>query len=252
MVIVFLLLATMTAAQEYRVPALLSSVAYCSSDEILEWSCRPCKELESMQPIDFYEFGDIQMFMAEDERANWVVFRGSDSLEDWLYNIDIGLEDGTWPCRFRIHGGFLAIWDEIFESIGKVVAGLNDSKPVVFAGHSLGGVMATLTAVNTTRWATIYTFGMPRIGDEAFSRCFSDSSHRRYVNERDIFAHLPPKAFGYRHGSQELWWTGTELIECSMWNGEDPECSDSWPGGTSIEEHRFFADVEFKCVGSRA
>ena len=251
MLFVLMLLVNVVYGVDYRKPALLSSSAYCNPDEILNWSCRPCKGISDIRVDSFYEIGaDVELYTAYDYEVNWVVFRGSDSIEDWLMNVDIELEPANWECEFSIHGGFKRVWEESYTDIQYVLSKVNRSRPIFFAGHSLGGVLATLTAYNLSYIdSPIYTFGMPRIGDNAFTDCFSSYELYRFVNERDIFAHLPPLFMDYRHPPREYWWIEDELNDCSPIDGEDMACSDSFPGGISIDDHRFFSNIEFKCVG---
>jgi predicted lipase len=201
--------------------------------------------LKSIRPIAYYELDNIEFYTAEDETHEWIVFRGSDSLEDWLFNIDLSMIQSEWPCNFHIHRGFLSIWNAIYSRLLSLVKNIN--KPVVMAGHSLGGVFATLTGLNMTTDASIYTFGMPRIGDADFVRCFEGRELIRFINKRDIVAHLPPMTLGYRHMPREIWYNDEDdIVECSLSNGEDMECSDSFPGGVSLTDHETFAGIRFK------
>jgi pimeloyl-ACP methyl ester carboxylesterase len=112
---------------------------------------------------------------------------------------------------------------------------------IVFVGHSLGGALATLAAVDfQDRYGygdriSIYTFGSPRVGNPGWAR-YVDSlpfGNRMYriVHRGDPVAHLPPNFLGYEHSSQmySILQNG-EYIKCSMkpGTGESPDCLDDW------------------------
>ncbi|KAL6762402.1 Alpha/Beta hydrolase protein [Haematococcus lacustris] len=77
-------------------------------------------------------------------------------------------------------------------------------------GHSLGGAMATLTALGLKRQgynvAGLYTFGSPRVGNAGFSRLFRDAGlwtrSYRFVNEDDAVPQVPLTVMGYAHVGQ--------------------------------------------------
>ena len=64
-------------------------------------------------------------------------------------------------------------------------------------GHSLGGAMANLLALEIVRKfnliSELYTFGAPRLGNISFINYFSKliSNAKRIVHNRDIVPHLP-------------------------------------------------------------
>ena len=79
-----------------------------------------------------------------------------------------------------------------------------------FAGHSLGGAMATICAgrcVLDTRLPSpsgLFTFGSPRVGNHRYINYVS-IRHLRWVNNNDLVARMPPAWMGYRHCGQEMY-----------------------------------------------
>ena len=91
------------------------------------------------------------------------------------------------------------------------VVAQGSSKPIVIAGHSLGGAVATLLTYDALRWfpdigrrLILVTFGSPRVGDGKFATGFDAQARRgglthfRVANDEDVFTSLPPRPL-YRH-----------------------------------------------------
>ncbi|KAI8912391.1 Alpha/Beta hydrolase protein [Entophlyctis helioformis] len=141
-----------------------------------------------------------------------VVFRGSVSVNNWLQNFMIWLQspdfndmaDSTIPKTFngrkvRVHKGF------------------QEALQVVFTGHSLGGALASIAAldfydINGAAGAaklTLATLGQPRVGNEAFANYVNSlpfaSRIFRLTANRDIVPELPPNLPGleYVHFAQQ-------------------------------------------------
>jgi hypothetical protein len=141
-----------------------------------------------------------QGFVAEDASTVVVAFRGSepDDSGDLLADADLRLT--PWPAGGRVHAGFAralqAVWEEVRPSIAP-------GKRLLFSGHSLGAALATL-ASTLVRPAALYTFGSPRVGDDAFVRAADLVDHYRYVDCCDGVCDVPPEPLGYRHCGRAL------------------------------------------------
>lgn len=80
---------------------------------------------------------------------------------------------------------------DVEDDVGALVDRLG--YPVVVTGHSLGGALATLAAVDVTLNrphvpVDLYTFGAPRIGNKAFAQWFDAQIQDsiRLVNNSDV------------------------------------------------------------------
>lgn len=150
-----------------------------------------------------------------DTKTVYVIFRGSESNTDWITNFNFGQEkvypyEGESSSGAEIHKGFAAAYFSVRTEILRYFQRSSPQK-VIVTGHSLGGALATLCAVDlqynfTVQFAiALYTFGAPRVGNtgfrESFNRRVPDSS--RYVHGMDIVAALPRPWQGYRHVDQE-------------------------------------------------
>lgn len=146
------------------------------------------------------EAGRTQGFIAESRDVVLVVFRGTDSVADWLGNLKL-----TWTRRpyGRLHSGFL----DAFEPASKLVAAALEAaagsgRRAWITGHSLGGALAAITAAEFADRATItgvHTFGQPRLADMAMAaevaKRYGQRFHR-FVNNDDLVTRLP---FGFEH-----------------------------------------------------
>jgi hypothetical protein len=131
---------------------------------------------------------DTQAFCADSATARHIVFRGSEAgFWDWVTDFRI---DTDKVDDHEIHQGFFHAL-----SVNGVKSGLDGwingagSRRIVFAGHSLGGALAALSAVmRKIPAAKCYTFGQPRIGK--ISGTF-DGTICRFVNRTDIVPRVP-------------------------------------------------------------
>ncbi|CAB5368869.1 unnamed protein product [Rhizophagus irregularis] len=124
----------------------------------------------------------------------------------------------------------------------------NPTFQVGFTGHSLGGALATLSALDAIHKAPelaknenlfLTTFGQPRVGDKKFAK-FVDENIKaiRTIVRGDPIPRLPPSwpipfIGSYKHFGEELYIVNPDqnpaaFIECSA---EDPQCSESVPLG---------------------
>jgi hypothetical protein len=103
---------------------------------------------------------------------------------------------GTDVC---IHEGFKegleAVWPTVARELERLAC------PVFYAGHSLGAALATLAASHRPPKA-VYTFGSPRVGNEAFVATLRSVAVYRVVDGTDIVTTLPPEIAGFRHAGE--------------------------------------------------
>jgi len=158
--------------------------------------------------------GGTEGFVAESESALVVAFAGTDPVvaANWITNFDI--RTGT----DGIHRGFAEGVESVWPALAAALDGT--SKPIFLAGHSLGGALAVVAGWHLTgddqglgglgvppeRIAGLVTFGMPRVGDEAFAAAYKArglwETTVRLEYGGDIVPTVPPAAsgpLGFRH-----------------------------------------------------
>lgn len=124
---------------------------------------------------------------------------------------DISADANAWTIALevgRVHSGFHRHVDVLWPRLETLLK--ENQRPVWFAGHSLGGAMATLCAVRCrlsqipSEPQAIFTYGSPRVGDRKLVN-FLKIRHYRWVNNNDIVPRVPPRWMGYRHMGREIY-----------------------------------------------
>ncbi|KAI8870804.1 alpha/beta-hydrolase [Ramicandelaber brevisporus] len=272
---------------ELQIHSKYAAAAYCSDSAVQDWSCKPhctsspAPPLRIVEHINHIESGLLAYVGVDDAHSKVIVsFRGSKDPRNWAYNLRFakadyvyGDEDGDTAL---VHGGFVDAFKVIGEPLINKVIELATTTPlssrsssnrraahhpnqqqssppveVVVTGHSLGGALATLMALQLTRQLstivsdrvrlTLSTFGQPRIGNDAFALlvhrrlCNTKSGgHRCYrvTANRDIVTQLPPMMFDFKHHPHEVYLTKSIILSSGnlfeeRWVMND-KCSDMY------------------------
>ncbi|KAK3254293.1 hypothetical protein CYMTET_36489, partial [Cymbomonas tetramitiformis] len=136
-----------------------------------------------------------------------------------------------------VHLGFFLAHNAINAEMQRIVLELIIQRPtanILFTGHSLGGALALLAAMETAcggerlqRKISLATFGMPRVGNHEFADLANllVPHFVRVVNNKDLVTSLPKTSttgFSYKHCGCRLQLdgpTGTyRLIEKGGWS----------------------------------
>lgn len=181
----------------------------------------------------FKEFPDIKVafFESEDSRITdtqvavfqnleskeiYIVFRGSDKGVDWMNNFQMrqqiypyGDPDET---DVRFHNGFMTAYRSVRDRVLAEVRKYPDFD-ITVTGHSLGGAVATIAALDvqynitqhTGQSIQVYSFGAPRVGNSALVESFQRRvpKNYRFVYGWDIVTYIPRVWQGYEHVPEE-------------------------------------------------
>jgi len=138
-------------------------------------------------------------FVAANANHLVLAFRGTDDPLDWMTNLRVRMVD--WD-QGQVHKGFARSLDSVWSQVDQYVGQLYQSQRIWVCGHSLGGALATLASQRLRgkqKPEATYTFAQPRVGDATFQKRFKGVL-KRFVNNRDIAPHLPPRTIsGYQH-----------------------------------------------------
>ena len=114
----------------------------------------------------------------------------------------------TWLGRSLI--SFKNVKDKVVTLL-KSYKTSHSSASIAITGHSLGAAMAAHCMAELTHEGyaikTLYSFGMPRVGNEAFEKWYINtvSGTFRVVHKRDPVPHLPLSSFGFHHMAYEVY-----------------------------------------------
>jgi len=157
-----------------------------------------------MQSECFDRLG-TQGFLAWNDQSVIVAFRGTQPNERADVWSDIKFLPAEWENGGRVHEGFAAALDAVWDAVAARLAEL-PRRTVWFTGHSLGAAVATLAADRFGAADGVYTLGSPRVGDANFVAGFN-ARHAgrsfRYVNNHDVVTHVPPSRLGFGHVDRE-------------------------------------------------
>jgi predicted lipase len=82
----------------------------------------------------------------------------------------------------------------------------------IFTGHSMGGGLATLAAMDLvdlfpSEDLSLIVFGTPRVGNRQFAEALSSQVPRirRVIEANDVVPHIPGRCMGYYHAGSEVY-----------------------------------------------
>ncbi|XP_046857413.1 lipase-like isoform X2 [Xenia sp. Carnegie-2017] len=159
---------------------------------------------------------------------------GSKYKIDWWRDLKILKKTYLGCPNCKVHSGFFQYYNLLETQMFEKVKALSDKHPgskIIVTGHSLGGAIATLAAVdlvNAKHTVDLITFGSPRVGNKEFAQ-YIDTTVKgldlRVTYKGDPVTDLPPKIIGYRHVGQEIHCFGHGQCEEFLPN-QDPSHND--------------------------
>lgn len=161
---------------------------------------------------DVYTRADIQgpeahASIVDCGNSRLLAFRGTKSVEDIITDVRVSREN---IAGGSVHMGFYASVDTIFKDIFSCVA-INDGKPLIVTGHSLGGAQAAIAAWRLKMLGikihSVYTFGKPRAGSRSWANAYNQGNEfpsYRVTNGTDPVPWMPWLMGGYYHEGVEI------------------------------------------------
>lgn len=173
-----------------------------------------------LEPLHFINHDHAQCWVMRDERELIVSFRGTDSMQDALSNVNI------WPidfyCGGKVHMGYMNYYERMrLDVLSYIVYHLacNDISSISFVGHSLGASVL-LCALEVSYMINVhnvklqcYTFGAPPLGDKEFTSNFNKKIKNVYrvVYDSDIVPRVPNL---YEHIGHPIILKHDDMITC--------------------------------------
>jgi triacylglycerol lipase len=155
-------------------------------------------------------------YLIESDDTIVIAFRGTTSTADTISDLIAQQMPYPWISNGgSTHRGFTEIYSTARMQIIDILSKCDSSKKLIITGHSLGGALATLCALDlayNTKFAPpiVYTYGAPRVGDPTFAAAYNQkiAFNHRVVIESDLIPLIPPplykipshpKVFHYLH-----------------------------------------------------
>ena len=219
----------------------LAAATYCSAAKIQSWDCIHCLPGITVQDAII---GDTNIIIATDSIQNATVFafRGSVDIQNWISNFEFEFTSPYADPAIKVHKGLHQEYLKYKDALFRYLPNPNDR--VIITGHSSGAALSMFMAYDIYKSydVSVYTFGKPRIGNDAFVESAKPIEHYRITHHNDIVPHVPEELLGYRHTDTEVWYynDGTEYTICDT--NEDPECSNSCAPlhCDSISDHLYY------------
>ena len=243
-----------------------AGAAYCADplwgdNTINSWACKVCEDYPGVQATAFHgSKSDANGFVAYDPAANEIVvsFSGTDplSIRNWIEDLNFIKTSYPYCSGCEVHQGFYNTFTSVASTVLNLTQTLRTSYPsasISITGHSLGAALAAHCAAEFTHqnipFLTLYTYGMPRVGNEAFEKWYTTAvpGTFRVVHRKDPVPQLPPQNWGFHHMPYEIFYVKdyNEWVLCSV-DGEDENCSDQYHVDLDVCKYTYFR-VLFMC-----
>lgn len=128
------------------------------------------------------------------------------------------------------HRGFTDIYASARDAILSVLGTLSPEKTLYVTGHSLGGALATLCALDVSANSAfttprLYTYGSPRVGDPDFAKAFNRyvRSSYRYANLFDVTTYVPPTVYKLPKQKTKYYYTHVQTLKSLSFQNGSPE-----------------------------
>jgi len=177
------------------------------------------KDAKKTGPTDTVSIGLVLWQASTGEAV--IAIRGTQGLLEWFQDAKIGTEKCPFTEAGDTEDGFTDVYKSFAvsapggSSVTASLATIFGSKQVnslTICGHSLGGALATLQALDVAANSkfnnpTVYTYASPRTGDAQFASAYDSKVPNtfRIVNTADLVPKLPlPPPYEHVHGEYKL------------------------------------------------
>jgi len=156
----------------------------------------------------FYDRNGAQAFRFRNDHDCVITCRGTEPHEWNDIRADANATRVLAETVGKVHRGFKGEVDDLWPMLETAL--MTNEQPLWFAGHSLGGAMATISAGRCflshipSIPEALFSYGSPRVGDKRYINYVS-IEHYRFVNNNDIVTRVPPILMGYRHSGREVY-----------------------------------------------
>jgi hypothetical protein len=215
--------------REFYVLMRSSAATLCQSIYDKSWNCGTrCDKDSTLLQIFKSNQTDGAGFIVLNQNINALIvtFRGSQSAYSYYLDSNFILKSPTifkTVSNAKIHAGFHDVYQSlqstVQDALDKYAQQYQNSR-IIFTGHSLGGAMATLAAIDyfgrTGNKQHVVTFGQPKVGNAEFADWTAglNIEIKRIEAYRDLVPSLPPDWLFYKHTPQQYQIKYNETAKC--------------------------------------
>jgi len=156
-------------------------------------------------------------FALTSAHGNILAFRGTSRQREIILDALVFQSDYPTTGYGKVHAGFLDIYQSLAQQVQAAAKTFNPNLPCYITGHSLGGALATLAALDLAlkfpklnRRIQLYTYASPRVGTPDFATQHSQllPNCYRVVNLGDAVPLTPPfEVYGNRYSHVGQMWS---------------------------------------------
>ncbi|KXN86807.1 Lipase [Leucoagaricus sp. SymC.cos] len=234
-----------------------ASVAYCQPSTVKSWSCGVYNFMRISFFLNFSHYlTRAAQGYSPSQQSVIVAHQGSNlglgtcrsvststrlSSESWITDVEFlpkSLDPSLFPGipdNILVHSGFANDYTKSAAKVLDVVkrtASDYKATKMTTVGHSLGGALALLDGVylplhiSGVSFRTI-TYGMPRVGNQAFADYVDTDVSLTHINNRkETIPLLPPRFLGFEHSSGEIHITEDgDWVSCPGHDNPDAQCT---------------------------
>ena len=166
------------------------------------------KDFENIVKYDDNHTGSkgIEGFYSIESKILYFYFKGTNSKADWITDFlffKTKVPYNNTNKRIKVHQGFIDSYKSWTREKLHEIVRKNKIEKFVVSGHSYGGAIAQLAAVdiqyNFSIEVECYTFGAPKLGNYYFVKSYNKRIPNtwNFINGNDLVPHLPLFVLGF-------------------------------------------------------
>jgi len=245
----------------------IAGAAYCIPEQVEKWDCPQCSaNLTSVEMCTATSADHTQAFVGRWKDACVLSFEGTENLASALVDLELYSFEPSPMIRAmcdgcNVHSGYLDVWTHLQPCITTKLQSIGcKEKALHVTGHSLGAGVAAIAMMLLQRsgWnvAESYNFGMPRTGDDAFAKNFTQlfsGKFWRVTHHKDPIVQVPPDTWGpfsssFAHVLPEIFYDGDVDQGYKMCaQRHDSQCSwkytNFWDWDLTFADHLTYMDI---------
>lgn len=169
--------------------------------------------------VNYYEINSAEYLIGIKNKTAYICFRGTHGTHEWMEDLNAIKKHLYFFTKedVEVHEGFLDHYTSMREHVLDKVNELhkNEITTFIITGHSLGGAMCTLCALDLNlmysdkkSWdVDCVALASPRVGNKLFRRYFNKNvkTMYRFVYANDLVTKVPTLWMNFFHVKNKIW-----------------------------------------------